>query len=244
MVKIPATAEGIPAIRAMTSEGRSINVTLIFSLSRYAEVIDAYLEGLEAFAATGGDVATVRSVASFFVSRVDTEVDHRLDALGAPSDLEIRGHAAIAQAKLAYQLFRQRFSGDRWSRLAAFGAHVQRPLWASTSTKNPAQPDTLYVDNLIGPDTVNTLPEATIAAFEDHGRIARTIDTKIDDANDVIRRLETLGIAMDDVGLTLEDLGVAGFHQSFQDVLGELDGKARRLALLGSPTDATAGRRA
>jgi transaldolase len=241
MVKIPATAEGIPAIRTMTSEGRSINVTLIFSLSRYAEVIDAYLEGLEAFSATGGDVATVRSVASFFVSRVDTEVDHRLDALGAPSDLDLRGGAAIAQAKLAYQLFRQRFSIDRWSRLAALGAHVQRPLWASTSTKNPAQPDTLYVDSLIGPDTVNTLPEATIAAFEHHGRLARTIDTDIDDADEVMSRLGALGIAMDDVGLTLEDQGVAGFHQSFQDVLGELDRKAHRLALLGSASDATAG---
>ena len=230
LVKIPATAEGIPAIQAMTSEGHSINVTLIFSLSRYSEVIDAYLEGLEAFAGAGGDVATVRSVASFFVSRVDTEVDHRLDPLGTASNLELRSHAAVAQAKLAYQLFRQRFSSDRWSRLTALGACVQRPLWASTSTKNPAHPDTLYVDSLIGPDTVNTLPEATIAAFEHHGRLARTIDTDIDDANEVMRRLRALGIDMEDVGLTLEEHGVAAFHKSFQDVLGELDAKARRLA--------------
>lgn len=230
LVKIPATAEGIPAIRAMTSEGRSINITLIFSLSRYAGVIDAYLEGLEAFAGAGGDLATVHSVASFFVSRVDTEVDHRLDTLGAPSDLELRGEAAVAQAKLAYQLFRHRFSSDRWNRLAALGAHVQRPLWASTSTKTPVRPDTLYVDSLIGPDTVNTLPEATIAAFERHGRLARTIDTDIDDAHEVMRRVHALGIDMDDVGLTLEDQGVASFHSSFQDVLGELDTKARQLA--------------
>jgi transaldolase len=229
-VKIPATAEGIPAIRTMISEGRSINVTLIFSLSRYTEVIDAYLEGLEAYAGAGGDVSTVRSVASFFVSRVDTEVDHRLDALGAPDDLELRGHAAVAQAKLAYQRFRQRFSDDRWNRLAARGARVQRPLWASTSTKDPALPDTLYVDSLIGPDTVNTLPEGTIAAFEDHGRVARTIDTGLDDADEVMRRLGALGIDMDDVGLTLEEHGVSAFHQSFQDVLGELDTKARALA--------------
>jgi transaldolase len=230
-VKIPATAEGVPAIRTMISEGHSINVTLIFSLSRYAEVIDAYLEGLEAFAGSGGDVSTVRSVASFFVSRVDTEVDQRLDALGAPDDLELRGHAAVAQARLAYRLFRRRFSDDRWNRLAALGARVQRPLWASTSTKDPALPDTLYVDSLIGPDTVNTLPEATITAFEDHGRVARTIDTGLDEAEEVMHRLEAVGIDMDDVGRALEAQGVAAFHQSFQDVLGELETRARELAL-------------
>jgi transaldolase len=229
-VKIPATAEGIPAIHAMISEGRSINITLIFSLGRYAEVIDAYLGGLEAFAAAGGDPATVHSVASFFVSRVDTEVDHRLDTIATDDAHAVRGHAAVAQAKLAYQLFRERFSGDRWERLAARGAQVQRPLWASTSTKDPAYPDTLYVENLIGPDTVNTLPEPTIAAFEDHGRLARTLDTDVDDARDVMRRLALVGIDMDDVGLTLEDHGVASFHQSFQDVLGALDTTAHRLA--------------
>jgi transaldolase, mycobacterial type len=230
-VKIPATAEGIPAIRAMISEGRSINITLIFSLARYAEVIDAYLDGLETFAATGGNPASVQSVASFFVSRVDTEVDDRLAAIAGAHQQDLRGRAAIAQAKLAYELFRSRFSGDRWDRLAALGAHVQRPLWASTSTKDPAYPDTLYVDSLIGPDTVNTLPEATIAAFEEHGRLARTIDTNVEDAHEVMRRLGAVGIDMDDVGLTLEDHGVASFHQSFQDVLGELDTKARQLAI-------------
>ena len=228
-VKIPATAEGIPAIKTMISEGRSINITLIFSLGRYAQVIDAYLDGLDAFAAAGGDLTSVHSVASFFVSRVDTEVDRRLDAIATEASRALRGRAAVAQAKLAYRLFQERFSGDRWNQLAALGAHVQRPLWASTSTKNPAYPDTLYVDNLIGPDTVNTLPEATIAAFEDHGRLARTIDTDMDDAREVMRRLAAVGIDMDDVGLTLEDQGVASFHQSFQDVLGALDTKAHHL---------------
>jgi transaldolase len=229
-VKIPATPEGIPAIRAMTSEGRSINITLIFSLGRYGEVIDAYVGGLEAFAAAGGNPASVHSVASFFVSRVDTEVDRRLDAIATGEARNLRGRAAVAQAKLAYQLFHERFSGDRWSHLAALGAHVQRPLWASTSTKNPAYTDTLYVDSLIGPDTVNTLPEPTIVAFEDHGRLARTLDTEVDGAHQAMSQLVDVGIDMDDVGLTLEDQGVASFHESFQDVLGALDTKASQLA--------------
>jgi transaldolase len=228
-VKIPATAEGIPAIRTMISEGRSINVTLIFSLHRYAEVIHAYLEGLETFVAQGGDPASVQSVASFFVSRVDTEVDHRLDALKDVELADIRGHAAVAQAQLAYELFHERFAGVRWQRLLKLGARLQRPLGASTSTKNPAFSDTLYVDHLIGPDTVNTLPETTIAAFEDHGRVARTLDADVDDARHVMRRLETVGIDMDDVGRTLEDQGVASFHQSFQDVLAGLEVKSREL---------------
>jgi transaldolase len=229
-VKIPATAEGVPAIQTMIGEGRSINITLIFSLTRYAEVIEAYLTGLETLAAHGGDVTSVRSVASFFVSRVDTEVDRRLDAIGTPDALELRGRAAVAQAKLAYQLFRSRFTGERWERLAVHGAHPQRPLWASTSTKNPALPDTLYVDSLIGPDTVNTLPEATIAAFEDHGTLARTIDTGVDDAAHVMQRLAAVGVDMDDVGRTLEDQGVASFDKSFEQVLAALDAKAHQLA--------------
>ena len=230
-VKIPATAQCIPAIRTMIAEGHSINVTLIFSLSRYAEVIEAYLDGLETFSANGGDLASVQSVASFFVSRVDTEVDHRLDAIAGAQDRDLRGRAAVAQAKLAYELFRERFSGDRWDRLAELGAHVQRPLWASTSTKNAAYPDTLYVDSLIGSDTVNTLPETTIAAFEDHGQLVRAIDTDVEDAREVMRQLDAVGINMDDVGLTLEDQGVASFHRSFQDVLGELGTKARQLVI-------------
>jgi transaldolase len=230
-VKVPATPEGIPAIEALIAEGRSINITLIFSLARYAEVINAYLSGLEAFTDAGGDPSTVHSVASFFVSRVDTEVDRRLEAVGGREALGLRGHAAIAQAKLAYRLFRARFSGPRWDHLAGQGAHRQRPLWASTSTKDPAYPDTLYVDGLIGPETVNTLPQATIAAFEDHGRPARSIDTDVDEADETMRRLAALGIDMGDVGRTLEDRGVASFHTSFQEVLGTLRTKAgHRLA--------------
>jgi transaldolase len=230
LVKIPATPEGVPAIQAMTAEGRSINITLIFSLRRYAEVIEAYLSGLEALAEQGGDLARVHSVASFFVSRVDTEVDRRLDGIGTPAARSLHGRAAVAQAKLAYRLFRERFAGERWARLADLGAHPQRPLWASTSTKNPAYPDTLYVDHLIGPDTVNTLPEATIAAFEDHGQLARTIDTGVDEAAEVLRRLAAVGIDMDDVGRTLEAAGVASFHESFAEVLGALEATAHQLA--------------
>jgi len=229
-VKIPATGEGVPAIQAMIAEGRSINITLIFSLARYAEVIDAYLAGLETFARGGGDLTSVHSVASFFVSRVDTEVDRRLEAIGTPAALALRGQAAVAQAKLAYRLFQDRFSGPRWQALAARGARPQRPLWASTSTKNPAYPDTLYVDSLIGPDTVNTLPEATIAAFEDHGTLARTIDSGVGDAQAVMDGLAEVGVDMDDVGRTLEDQGVASFHQSFAHVLQALQTKARQLA--------------
>jgi transaldolase len=229
-VKIPATSEGVPAIQAMIAEGRSINITLIFSLARYAEVIDAYLAGLESLAAGGGDLTSVHSVASFFVSRVDTEVDRRLKAIGTSEALALRGQAAVAQAKLAYRLFGDRFAGERWERLAAQGAHLQRPLWASTSTKNPSSPDTLYVDSLIGPDTVNTLPEATIAAFEDHGTLARTIDSGVDHAEAVMRTLAEVGVDLDDVGRTLEDHGVASFHDSFAHVLDALGAKARQLA--------------
>jgi transaldolase len=158
------------------------------------------------------------------------KVDRRLDAIGTRDALALRGRAAVAQAKLAYRLFRDRFAGERWERLAARGAHAQRPLWASTSTKDPSYPDTLYVDSLIGPDTVNTLPESTIAAFEDHGTIARTIDRDVDEAEAVMRRLAEVGVDMDDVGRALEDQGVASFHESFAHVLHALQGKARQLA--------------
>jgi transaldolase len=228
-VKIPATAAGIPAIRAMISEGRSINITLIFSLARYAQVIEAYLAGLEAHAVAGGDLAAVHSVASFFVSRVDTEVDRRLEQAGTGQARALLGQAAVAQAKLAYQLFRERFAGGRWQALAGLGARLQRPLWASTSVKNPAYPDTRYVDDLIGPDTVNTLPEATITAFEEHGVLARTLDAGTAEAEAVMRRLAAVGVDMDDVGLTLEQQGVASFHKSFEEVLAALDTKARQL---------------
>jgi transaldolase len=229
-VKIPATAEGIPAIAAMIGEGVSINITLIFSLPRYEQVIEAYLQGLETLAGRGSDLGAVRSVASFFVSRVDTEVDRRLEHLGDAHAEALRGRAAIAQAQLAYRIFQGRFTGERWEKLAARGARVQRPLWASTSTKNPAYPDTRYVDSLIGPDTVTTLPEATITAFEDHGTLTRSIDTDTAAAGTVMDELSTVGIDMDDVGRTLEDHGIASFHQSFADLLTELHAKAHELA--------------
>jgi transaldolase len=225
MVKIPATKEGIPAIRQMISEGRSINVTLIFSLSRYAEVIEAYLSGLEELVAGGGDVSKVHSVASFFVSRVDTEVDRRLEHVTGKG-AGLPGKAAVAQAKLAYRLFEERFSGRRWEALEGVGAHPQRPLWASTSTKNPAYPDLLYVDNLIGPHTVNTMPDATVAAFIDHGTVARTIDEGVDEAAAVLDRLAEVGVDMADVGQTLEDEGVASFSKSFDELLQALTDKA------------------
>ena len=182
-VKIPGTAEGLAPIGAMIAEHRCINVTLIFSLKRYAEVMEAYISGLEA---AEGDLSDISSVASFFVSRLDTEVDRRLDVIGTPEALACKGKAALASGKLAYELFTQTFSGPRWEALAARGARVQRPLWASTSTKNPDYPDTMYVDQLIGPDTVNTLPDSTMEAFEDHGTVARTIDVDVDRARAVL----------------------------------------------------------
>ena len=193
-VKIPASTEGILAIRAMIAEGRSINITLIFSLARYGQVIEAYLSGLEAFAASDGDLGSVHSVASFFLSRVDTEVDRRLARHRLRRELAAcRARRQSLQARLAYQLFRKRFAGERWERLATAGAPVQRPLWASTSTKDPSRPDTYYVDNLIGPDTVNTLPEGTIAAFEDHGTVSRTIDVEIEAASRLMESSGRLG---------------------------------------------------
>jgi transaldolase len=222
LVKIPATTEGVTAVETLTAEGSSINVTLLFSLSRYAEIIEAYLSGLEKFTANGGDPATVNGVASFFVSRVDTEVDHRLEALGTDEALALRGRAAVAQAKLAYRLFTEQFSTDRWRRLGRLGADVQRPLWASTSTKKPSERDTRYVEELIGPDTVTTLPEATIAAFEDHGVLARTVDTGVPQAAELMLRLATVGIDMTAVGRTLEDNGIASFDMAYQGVLTNL----------------------
>ena len=229
MVKIPATPAGVPAVRQMITEGRNTNVTLIFSLPRYDEVIEAYIAGLEAFAAAGGDCSTVHSVASFFISRVDTEVDRRLEALGTEEALALRGQAAVAQAKRAYALFQERFSGPRWEALAAGGAHPQRPLWASTSTKNPAYPDLLYVDGLIGPDTVNTMPDATVEAFLDHGTVARTIDADADGAARLLERLGEVGVDMGDVARVLEDEGVASFAKSFESLMGSLHDKAASL---------------
>ena len=230
MVKIPATAEGVPAIHAMIAEGRNINVTLIFSLDRYQQVIEAYIRGLELYAAQpGADLSRVASVASFFISRVDTEIDQRLDTIGSPEALELRGKGAVAQGKLAYQIFQRAFSGHRWEALKAKGAVVQRPLWASTSTKNPAYPDTLYVDELIGPDTVNTLPEATIEAFADHGQLARRVDADLDQAQAAWRDLAEVGVDLDDVAAKLEREGVSSFQKSFDELLAALETKATEL---------------
>jgi transaldolase len=227
MVKIPATPEGVPAIRAMIAEGRNINVTLIFSLERYAEVIEAYLSGLEALAADGRTLNAVHSVGSFFVSRVDTEVDRRLDAIGGTE--ELKGKAAVAQARLAYELFQEKFSGPRWQSLLDRGARPQRPLWASTSTKNPAYPDLLYVDTLIGPDTVNTLPDATIEAFLDHGTVARTVDKDADAARTELDRLAEVGIDMEEVSSVLEEQGVSAFLKSYEELLQSLTDKANAI---------------
>ena len=227
LVKIPATAEGLGPIRQMISEKRSVNVTLIFGLDRYAEVAEAYLSGLEA---AEGDLSSVASVASFFVSRVDTEVDRRLEAVGAESALALRGRAAVANAKLAYRRFRELFSGPRWEALAARGAQPQRVLWASTSTKNPAYPDTLYVDELIGPDTVNTMPEATLEAFEDHGRAARTLDAGADEAGAVLDEIAEAGVDLGQVAAQLTDEGVAAFEKSFDELIEVLTDRVETLA--------------
>src|SRR5215216_489785 len=214
MVKIPATEAGLQPIEQMIAEGRNINITLIFSLERHQSVMNAYLAGLERYAATdGADLSKVASVASFFISRVDTEVDRRLGAIGTPEALALRGKAAVAQGKLAYKQFRQTFSGPRWNALAAKGARVQRPLWASTSTKNKAYPDTMYVDELIGSDTVNTMPDATIEAFADHGTLARRVDADVDKAEATWQQLADVGVDMDDVANVLEREGVASFEK-------------------------------
>lgn len=226
LVKIPATAEGVPAVQAMIAEGISINITLIFSLARYADVIEAYISGLES---RTGDLSSISSVASFFISRVDTEIDRRLEAIGNGEALALRGKAAVAQAEVAYALFCERFSGPRWEALEARGASVQRPLWASTSTKNPEYPDLLYVDNLIGPHTINTMPDATVAAFCDHGTVARTVDSGIDEAKGMLDAIEAVGISLADVSETLEAEGVASFVKSYDELLATLTEKANEL---------------
>jgi len=211
---------------------------LIFSLERYDEVMEAYLSGLEAYLAGGAtDLSVVNSVASFFVSRVDTEVDRRLealagggDAVGDPEVLALRGKAAVAQAQIAYEHFTKTFQGTRWEALAAKGARVQRPLWASTSTKNPSYSDLLYVDALIGPDTVNTMPEQTLDAFMDHGTIARTVDADLGDAHQALDNLARVGVDMEDVSAVLEDQGVSAFEKSFDELLQSLSDKAKVLS--------------
>jgi transaldolase len=225
-IKIPGTEEGLPAIKAMISEGVSVNVTLLFSLERYREVMEAYISGLEA---RQGDLSEVSSVASFFISRVDSEADKRLDALGSEDALALKGKVAVANAQVAYEAFLETFSGPRWDALVARGARPQRPLWASTSTKNPSYPDTLYVDSLIGPQTVNTIPDQTLEDFDNHGTVARTVDADLPGAHSVLEAFARLGLSLADVTAQLEDEGVASFSKSFDDLLATLDEKAKSL---------------
>jgi transaldolase len=226
-VKIPGTKPGLPAIEEMIARGRSINVTLIFSLQRYAEVVEAYLRGLERLVQSGGDPGSVASVASFFVSRVDTEADRRLDEVGAPP--ELKGKLAVANAKLAYERYKELFSGERWEALRAKGATTQRCLWASTSTKNPDYRDVLYVEELIGPETVNTMPEETIRAFQDHGEVAPTLERDLDEAKRLFERIAEAGVDYDDVVVVLEREGVDKFSDSFRELLDGVQGKRGEL---------------
>jgi transaldolase len=226
-VKIPATKEGLPAIEEMISRGKSINVTLIFSLERYAEVAEAYVRGLERLVEAGGDPSNVVSVASFFVSRVDTETDKRLDALGGHDHL--KGRLAIANAKLAYQRYKEIFAGPRWEALAAKGATPQRCLWASTSTKNPEYRDVMYIEELIGPETVNTMPKETIGAFQDHGVVRATLEEGLDEARQLFQELAAAGIDYADVTRVLEEEGVQKFSDSFQELLDGIAAKRGEL---------------
>ena len=242
MVKIPGTVEGAPVIKEMLAEGININVTLLFSIEAYERVANAYIDALEQRVAEGKPVDRIASVASFFVSRVDTLVDRllneRISEVEDPRDKkaleELRGKAAVANAKLAYAKFEEIFSGPRWDALKAAGARPQRPLWASTGTKNPDYPDTLYVDTLIGPHTVNTMPGKTIQAFLDHGTVKRTVDTDIEQAQNVILDLEAAGISIDAVTAQLETEGIDSFIKSFETLLEGVEGKRASLAAAAS----------
>ncbi len=235
-VKVPGTLEGAKAVHQLIADGINVNITLLFSIDAHARVIEAYLAGLEERHAAGKPIDSIASVASFFVSRVDTEVDKRLNAIAASANealregiLALRGRAAIANARLAYRLFTQRFAGARWEKLAAAGAKVQRPLWASTSSKNPAYRDVLYVETLIGPHTVNTMPPATMDAFRDHGVIARTVDADLTAAEQYFHDLEQAGVSMRDVTDKLLTNGLASFQKSFDTLIAGLEKKAASL---------------
>ena len=225
-VKIPATLQGLVAIEEMLSRGKSINVTLIFSLERYREVARAYIRGIKRLVENGGDPSGVRSVASFFVSRIDTEADSRLEELGAD---DLKGELAIANAKLAYQIYKQVFGGSRWRSLEERGATRQRLLWASTSTKNPDYPDTIYVDNLIGPETVNTMPKKTIEAVKDHGDIKPTLEDGVEEAKRLLERLREAGMDYEDVTDTLEQQGIQKFADPFHELMDEIESKGKQL---------------
>lgn len=223
-IKVPGTEEGVPAFEELTAAGHSINVTLLFAVSRYEQIAEAYLRGLERRAEAGEPIDRIASVASFFVSRVDSKVDAAIEELGRE---ELKGRAAVANAKIAYQSFRSIFSGPRWDALAERGANVQRPLWASTSVKNPDYPDTLYVDGLIGPDTVNTMPDATIAAARDHATPERTVDRDVEEAHAVMDEIRAAGVDVDDiVSRQLIDEGVDAFAASFDSLIETIEAKA------------------
>jgi transaldolase len=224
MIKVPGTAEGAKAVEEATAAGINVNITLLFSLEAYARVIEAYLKGLEARVKAGKPISDIHSVASFFISRVDTEVDKRLGTSDA-----LKGKAAIANAKLAYALFQKEFGSARWKPLAAKGGNVQRPLWASTSTKNPAYRDVIYVEELIGPDTVNTMPPATIEAFRDHGKVARTIDKNLVQAQKDLNAIEAAGVSMKEVTDKLLVDGLASFQKSFESLIGGIEKKTKAL---------------
>ena len=222
-IKIPATKEGIPAIAQCLAEGININVTLIFSLERYGEVMEAFMDGMERARAAGHDLSTITSVASFFVSRVDSEVDERLDKIGSEEAKSLRGKAAIANTRLAYELYEKEFSTDRWKALAAAGAKPQRPLWASTSTKDPAYDDTMYVVDLVAPGTVNTMPESTLNALVDHGEFrGETVRSFYPDAHKVLDDLAAIGVDYDDVVKVLEVEGVEKFETSWNELIDSL----------------------
>jgi transaldolase len=223
-IKIPATKPGLPAIEEMIAAGQSINVTLIFSIERHREVMNSYIRGLERLVESGGDPAGVASVASYFVSRVDTEADKRL-----ADHPELQGKLAVANAKLAYQSWKEVFAGERWAALEARGASKQWCLWASTSTKNPAYRDVMYVEDLIGPDTVNTMPPETIEAFQDHGEVALTIEDGLDQARNVFEDVEAAGVSVDDVTRVLEEEGVQKFSDSFAELLDGIRAKRGEL---------------
>jgi len=229
MIKVPATREGIPAIETLIGEGYNINVTLIFSLAHYEAVANAYLRGLE----RAPDPARVASVASFFVSRIDTKVDKALELIGTPEALSLRGKIAVANSKLGYRRFREIFYGERFAGLRARGARVQRPLWGSTSTKNPDYSDVLYVEPLIGPDTVNTIPPATIEAFRDHGKVGLTIEQGVEEAEAHLAQLARLGIDLDSITEELQQEGVQAFADSFDQLLATLETKRRALLAEG-----------
>jgi transaldolase len=226
LVKIPATDAGVPAIEEMTARGYAINVTLIFSLARHGQVAGAYLRGLERLVAAGGDPGRVHSVASFFVSRVDTETDRRLAEVGRE---DLKGLLGIANAKLAYQQYQAFFDGERWNDLAARGATPQRCLWASTSVKDPSLRDTLYVEELIGPETISTMPEETIRAFQHHGRVKPRLESDLDEAQYLFNKLYAVGVDYDDVVATLEHEGIEKFVDSIDDLLKRVVGKRRHL---------------